>query len=167
MYIIGGRIKTMAGEDIQDGCIRIADGKIAEIGRRGEAAFHPAPHERVIEVREGLIMPGIIESHCHMGITEEKKGMEGDDCNETVEPLTPYLRAVDAINTMDAAFDDAVRAGITSARHDRSRQLQCGRGPVCVSENQGKAGRRYCSQSAGSNEGCLRREPESKLFRTE
>ena len=115
MYIIGGRIKTMAGEDIQDGCIRIADGKIAEIGRRGEAAFHPAPHERVIEVREGLIMPGIIESHCHMGITEEKKGMEGDDCNETVEPLTPYLRAVDAINTMDAAFDDAVRAGITSA----------------------------------------------------
>ena len=115
MYIIGGLIKTMAGRDIRDGCIRIQDGKIAEIGRRGEAAFHPAPHERVIEVREGLIMPGIIESHCHMGITEEKKGMEGDDCNETVEPLTPYLRAVDAINTMDAAFDDAVRAGITSA----------------------------------------------------
>lgn len=41
--------------------------------------------------------------------------MEGDDCNENVEPVTPYLRAIDAINTMDAAFDDAVRAGITSA----------------------------------------------------
>ena len=50
-----------------------------------------------------------------MGITEEKKGMEGDDCNETVNPVTPYLRAIDAINSMDAAFDDAVRAGITSA----------------------------------------------------
>ena len=60
-------------------------------------------------------MPGIIEAHCHMGITEEKKGMEGDDCNENVEPITPYLRAIDAINPMDAAFDDAVRAGITSA----------------------------------------------------
>lgn len=60
-------------------------------------------------------MPGIIEAHCHMGITEEKKGMEGDDCNETVNPITPYLRAIDAINTMDAAFDDAVRAGITTA----------------------------------------------------
>ena len=60
-------------------------------------------------------MPGIIEAHCHMGITEEKKGMEGDDCNENVQPITPYLRAIDAINSMDAAFDDAVRAGITSA----------------------------------------------------
>ncbi len=115
MYIVGGHIKTMAGEDIRDGCIRITDGKIAEIGRREKISFHPAPRERVIEVRDGLIMPGIIEAHCHMGITEEKKGMEGDDCNETVDPVTPYLRAVDAINTMDAAFDDAVRAGITSA----------------------------------------------------
>ena len=41
--------------------------------------------------------------------------MEGDDCNETVAPITPYLRAIDAINSMDAAFDDAVRAGITAA----------------------------------------------------
>lgn len=50
-----------------------------------------------------------------MGITEEKKGQEGDDCNEMVHPITPMLRAIDAINTMDAAFADAVRAGITSA----------------------------------------------------
>lgn len=105
----------MSGEDIADGCIRIADGKIKEIGRRDEIKIHPAIHERIIEVKNGIIMPGIIEAHCHMGITEEKKGMEGDDCNETVDPITPYLRAIDAINTMDAAFDDAVRAGITSA----------------------------------------------------
>lgn len=115
MYLLGGTVKTMAGKDIEDGCIHIIDGKIAEIGRRDEIVIHPASHEKVIEVPHGLIMPGLIESHCHMGITEEKKGMEGDDCNETVDPVTPYLRAVDAINTMDAAFDDAVRAGITSA----------------------------------------------------
>lgn len=115
MYIIGGLIKTMAGRDIRDGYIRIQDGKIAEIGKRDEKAFHPESGERVIVARNGLVMPGLIEAHCHMGITEEKKGMEGDDCNETVDPVTPYLRAIDAINTMDAAFDDAVRAGITGA----------------------------------------------------
>lgn len=115
MYIVGGIIKTMAGEDIPDGCIHVVGGKIAEIGRRDEVTVHPAPYEKVLEIQKGLIMPGIIEAHCHMGITEEKKGMEGDDCNETVDPVTPWLRAVDAINTMDAAFDDAVRAGITSA----------------------------------------------------
>lgn len=115
MYIVGGIIKTMAGEDIPEGCIHVVDGKIAEIGRRDEIVVHPAAYERVLEIEDGLIMPGIIEAHCHMGITEEKKGMEGDDCNETVNPVTPWLRAIDAINSMDAAFDDAVRAGITSA----------------------------------------------------
>ena len=115
MYILGGTIKTMAGADIEDGCIRIENGKIAEVGRRDEVDFHPAACEEVIRVEGGIIMPGIIEAHCHMGITEEKKGMEGDDCNETVNPVTPWLRAIDAVNTMDAAFDDAVRAGITGA----------------------------------------------------
>ena len=104
----------MAGPDIEDGCIHIENGKIAEIGRRDEIKIHPADCEPVIQATEGVIMPGLIEAHCHMGITEEKKGMEGDDCNETVNPLTPYLRAIDAVNTMDAAFDDAVRAGITA-----------------------------------------------------
>lgn len=115
MYILGGTIKTMAGADIENGCIRIENGRIAEIGKRDEIKIHPADCEQVIEAADGIIMPGLIEAHCHMGIMEEKKGMEGDDCNETVNPITPYLRAVDAINTMDAAFDDAVRAGITGA----------------------------------------------------
>ena len=115
MYIVGGRIKTMAGEDIPEGCIHIVNGKIAEIGRRDEVTIHPAACEKILVIEQGLIMPGIIEAHCHMGITDEKKGMEGDDCNEAVDPITPYLSAVDAINTMDAAFDDAVRAGITGA----------------------------------------------------
>lgn len=117
MYILGGKIKTMddALGDIEEGIIHICDGKIQKIGKKGEIPFTPAAGERVIEVRDRLIMPGIIEAHCHMGITEEKKGMEGDDCNETVDPITPHLRAIDAINTMDAAFADAVRAGITSA----------------------------------------------------
>ena len=68
-----------------------------------------------LDAKDGIIMPGIVEAHCHMGITEEKKGMEGDDCNESVNPITPQLRAIDAINPMDAAFGDAVRAGITCA----------------------------------------------------
>lgn len=117
MYLINGHILTMAESDdaakeYPAGNIRILHGKIAEIG---DIPVCPQRSEQVLDVAGALVMPGLIEAHCHMGITEEKKGMEGDDCNETVDPITPWLRAIDAINTMDAAFDDAVRAGITSA----------------------------------------------------
>lgn len=115
MYIVGGRILTMAGREIPEGILQIRNGKIAQVGARGEVKLQPEEGEQVVIAKNALIMPGIIEAHCHMGIMEEKKSTEGDDCNETVDPLTPALRAIDGINPMDAAFDDAVRAGITAA----------------------------------------------------
>lgn len=99
--------------DILEGSILIKDGKILEVSP--EIELPESADCTKIDVNHHLVMPGLIEAHCHMGITEEKKGQEGDDCNETVHPITPMLRAIDAINTMDAAFADAVRAGITSA----------------------------------------------------
>ena len=114
LTIIHGNIKTMADRDFEDGFVQIENGKIIAIGDMKDCTVKRDDPD-VLHVRGNLVMPGIIEAHCHMGITEEKKGMEGDDCNETVDPITPYLRAIDAINPMDAAFDDALRAGITSA----------------------------------------------------
>ncbi len=60
------------------------------------------------------MLPGLIEAHCHIGITEEKIGIAGEDCNETTLPITPYIRALDAVNPMDPAFHNAIQAGITS-----------------------------------------------------
>lgn len=113
----GGNKKTGKKQEYRNGFIGIEDGKIVQMGEMEELGKVPLKDGQtdVIDAGGRLIMPGIIEAHCHMGITEEKKGMEGDDCNENVQPITPYLRAIDAINSMDAAFDDAVRAGITSA----------------------------------------------------
>lgn len=118
IYILGGRIITMEGVIWEKGYLCIDNGKIKELGPMENGAPFPLLQEENVQIINTLgcvVMPGLIEAHCHMGITEEKKGMEGDDCNETVNPITPYLRGIDAINPMDAAFGDAVRAGITSA----------------------------------------------------
>ncbi len=118
IYILGGKIVTMEGPIFENGYICIDKGKIQELGPMDAGAPFPlckGGHVEIINALGCVVMPGLIEAHCHMGITEEKKGMEGDDCNETVNPITPYLRGIDAINPMDAAFGDAVRAGITSA----------------------------------------------------
>ena len=106
-------IRTMGSEGVLTGSILLGQGKILELAPRIKLP-QSADYE-VIDMKHQLVMPGLVEAHCHMGITEEKKGKDRYDCNEAVHPLTPYLRAIDAINTMDAAFDDAVRAGITTA----------------------------------------------------
>lgn len=118
LVIINGKIKTMEDRVYEDGYVRIEQGRISAVGDMRECDRNLLKNRkdiRVIDAKGNLVMPGIIEAHCHMGITEEKKGMEGDDCNENVDPITPYLRAIDAINPMDAAFHDALQAGITSA----------------------------------------------------
>lgn len=101
------------GEDTFTGSILIRNGRILEVSPH--FTLPESADCQIMDVRHQHVFPGLIEAHCHMGITEEKKGKEGDDCNEMVHPITPVLRAIDAINTMDAAFHDAVEAGITAA----------------------------------------------------
>lgn len=127
LFIEHGTIYPMAErmpEKIENGSIVVESGKIVRVGcgftyrqlcREMGRTREEMEQDICVDAKGNWVLPGIIEAHCHMGITEEKKGMEGDDCNETVDPVTPQLRAIDAINSMDAAFDDAVRAGITSA----------------------------------------------------
>lgn len=111
--ITNARVFTMEEEMgiLENGTVVVEEKRIVAVGEN----LCPPEHARRIDGRGCMLFPGFIEPHCHMGITEEKKGREGDDCNEIVNPLTPYLRAVDAINPMDAAFHNAVAAGITSA----------------------------------------------------
>ncbi|MEH2958540.1 amidohydrolase [Candidatus Merdisoma sp. JLR.KK006] len=113
MLILGGRIYTMENAVYDPGYIKIENGKILNLGTERNA---PAPEERekVLEVKGSWVLPGLIEAHGHIGITEETRGAIADDCNETSEPVQPYLRAIDAINPMDPAFHDAIMAGITS-----------------------------------------------------
>lgn len=113
MLIINGRILTMEGANFEIGYVRIKGRLIEEIGCMSE--LRPLREkEEVLDVNGAWVMPGIIESHCHIGISEEKTGVIGDDCNEGTNPVTSALRAIDAVNPMDAAFHDAIKAGITS-----------------------------------------------------
>ena len=112
IYIRNGIIHTMANDIYDPGSVLIQNGKIVEIGRK--VSIKDKAITETIDASGCWVMPGLIEAHCHIGITEEKKGLEGDDCNEMMEPITPYIRAIDAINPMDSAFHNAISSGITS-----------------------------------------------------
>ncbi|CEI71759.1 MULTISPECIES: amidohydrolase [Romboutsia] len=111
LLIKNGKIITMADKNYNSGSILIKDKKIVEIGEN--ININSNEDCKIIDAENCWVMPGIIEAHCHIGIQEERKGFEGNDCNETNESITPYLRALDGINVMDSAFHNALTAGIT------------------------------------------------------
>lgn len=113
MLIKNGRIYTMAGNVYENGYVRIEGEKIVAVGAQEECPL-TKENERVLDVKGAWVMPGLIDAHCHVGIAEEKWGIIGDDCNEMTSPVTPHLRALDAVNPMDPAFHDAIKGGITS-----------------------------------------------------
>ena len=112
MLIINGKVFTMEGKPIENGFVRIKGKFIEEIGTM--SVLENTKNEKILDVNGAWVMPGLIESHAHIGITEEKWGAIGDDSNEATNPSTAALRAIDGINPMDPAFHDAIQAGITS-----------------------------------------------------
>ncbi len=98
----GGRVER--GDVLMDGA------KIIAVGQNLSA-----PGAKVFDAKGRVVMPGIVDAHCHIGMWEDGMGFEGADGNEIVEPVSPALRALDAVNPVDPCFREAVEGGVTTA----------------------------------------------------
>jgi len=117
MLIINGRIYTMAesgdGQSTlkyENGYILVKDGKIQAVGPMDEC---PGNSE-IIDAKGRYVLPGLVDAHTHVGMTEDAVGFEGDDLNEMTDPVTPHLRAIDAIYHADRSFEEARQWGVTT-----------------------------------------------------
>lgn len=106
--IVGGRMVPIEGEPIENGTVLIRDGKIAAVGRDVEV---PAGADRV-DATGRYVLPGFVEAHAHVGLAEEAEGWAGQDINELSDPITSYVRAIDAVNPADIGFRDAISGGV-------------------------------------------------------
>ena len=93
LAIKGGKILTITNGVIDGGVVLIEKGKIKAIGKDVKI---PAD-AKVINANRKVVMPGLVEAHCHIGIWEETVGWYGSDGNEMTEPITPHMRAIDGI----------------------------------------------------------------------
>lgn len=109
ILIKNGKILTMAGKTIENGEVLIDNGKIVDVGEEIVAPLDC----QVIDAEGGYVMSGIIDAHCHIGMWEDGMGFEGADGNEATDPVTPQLRAIDAINPADFSFKEAYENGVT------------------------------------------------------
>ncbi|CAB1244373.1 Amidohydrolase [Ruminococcaceae bacterium BL-6] len=110
MLIIHATIHTMAGDPVSDGFIRVEEGKIVQVGETPPEGNG----EEVVDVKGADVYPGFVDAHTHLGMWEDSLTFEGDDGNEDTDPVTPQLRAIDAVNPLDRCFGEACAAGVTT-----------------------------------------------------
>lgn len=126
--LIGGVVETVSGQEqslairnatiltaaspptIERGTILIRGGKIAAVG----AIVSVPADTQVIDASGMWVMPGIIDSHSHLGVYSWPSVDANADGNEMTTPITAQVRAIDSFNFEDPAIRRAVAGGVTT-----------------------------------------------------
>jgi imidazolonepropionase-like amidohydrolase len=100
---INAKLIPVTGPAIEQGSIVVQNGKIIAIGDNG--SVKPPPDATVIDARGKVIMPGLVDSHSHIG-----EGSGGDGSS----PIQPDVRLLDGINARSSSLQRAQSGGITT-----------------------------------------------------
>jgi imidazolonepropionase-like amidohydrolase len=111
MIIIGNKI-NMGDRKFISGAVYVENGRIAKIEELSPEKLTCVAHD--INAVGMTVSPGFIDAHTHLGLFGSGIGIEGDDLNEDSDPVTPHLRALDALDPFDSAFSSAYCHGITT-----------------------------------------------------
>ena len=92
------------------GDFKIDKGVFTQIGKDLTAGVG----EDVQDLNGLYVFPGLVESHCHLGMEETAIRFEGNDVNEITDPITPNMRGIDGCNPMDETVELALKGGVTT-----------------------------------------------------
>lgn len=108
----GGKIQTITHGILEDGVVLTENGKILAVGQDVKVP----EGAQVIDTRGCWVTPGLIDCHTHICLMSEPKTMPSlqSETNEKSGPITPYLRASDALNPFDYAVSKVREAGFTT-----------------------------------------------------
>jgi imidazolonepropionase-like amidohydrolase len=100
---------------IDDAVLMVAaDGTIAAVGTRQQLGQWPQTAE-TIDLGGAVVIPGLVDTHSHIGLWTRPHVPAHADGNETSGPVQLTLRALDAINPDDPGLAMARAGGITTA----------------------------------------------------
>jgi imidazolonepropionase-like amidohydrolase len=109
----GARIHTAAGAPLEDGVLVAHHGKIVAIGPAADTKVPDGA--QIIDVRGKVIIPGLVDTHSHIGLWSRPHVPAHQDGNEGSGAVQPGLRALDAINPDDPGIRMATAGGVTTA----------------------------------------------------
>lgn len=111
LLLKNAHIYPITSKPIHCGDILIEDGKISKI----KTKIPTDSTTKIIDCNGYYLLPGFIDTHTHLGLYDEGTGWAGNDANETIDPMSPHVRAIDGVYPLDPAFSDAIKHGITTA----------------------------------------------------
>ncbi|MCX7418998.1 MAG: amidohydrolase family protein [Planctomycetia bacterium] len=107
------RIHTVSGLVIENGALVVAGGRIVDVGPSDKV---PSPAgANVIDVTGKVIIPGLVDSHSHLGVYSRPAVNANSDGNEVTDPITSIVRALDSLNPFDPGIRMANAGGVTTA----------------------------------------------------
>ena len=112
MLIQNGVVHPMDAPVIPSGYVLLEGDKIKAVGPMEECPG--GWNGPVLDAAGGHILPGFVDAHCHLGMCGDGLGFEAEDDNESTDPCTPHLRALDGLNPLDRCFREAREAGVTT-----------------------------------------------------
>ncbi|HXG82605.1 MAG TPA: amidohydrolase family protein [Pyrinomonadaceae bacterium] len=100
---VGAKIIPIVGQPIENGVLIVQNGKITAVGDARTVRL--AAGVQTIDVQGKVIMPGLVDSHSHIG---EGAGADGSS------PIQPDVRLLDSFNARASGIRRAQSGGITT-----------------------------------------------------
>ena len=100
---VNARVIPIVGQPIENGIVLIQNGKISAVG--DARAVRLSSDVTIIDAKGKVIMPGLIDSHSHIG-----EGSGGDGSG----PIQPDVRLLDGLNPRSSSLQRAQAGGITT-----------------------------------------------------
>ncbi|MBI9010909.1 MAG: amidohydrolase family protein [Clostridiales bacterium] len=104
------RIYTIGGKYIENGCLRVKDGQIVDVCSKAEE------DDTIVDFKDKVIMPGLIDAHTHLGVWGDGEGASGYDGNEWSAVESGQVHIMDSINPAQMSFNTAIEGGVTTAQ---------------------------------------------------
>lgn len=109
----GARILTAADKVFDPGTLIIREGKIVAVGPANTVKI--PPNTKIVDVRGKVIIPGLVDTHSHIGVYSRPGVRANSDGNEMTGPVQAIVRALDSLNPFDPGIKMANAGGITTA----------------------------------------------------